>query len=251
MPTVLTIHSHSIHLLPQRAVFLPACRTLLIADLHLGKGDHLRLHGAPIPASVNSSILCESLSRLHETIQCTQARRLIVLGDVIHAGTGLTQEVVDTARDAFATISMLGVQTIFIQGNHDRKLGPFAADLKIDLVPQLIEGPLAYVHDPADAPRGLFTFCGHLHPTVSLGLGGAGSHLPAFWRSPEMCVLPAFSRFTGGVMPRVEAGDDLYIIADEQIVHRPIRSLAARVSPVIHQIHPVHPGQRLQPNPAT
>lgn len=248
MPTVLSIHSHSIHLLPQRAVFLPACGTLLIADLHLGKGDHLRLHGAPIPATVNRSVLCESLSRLQETVQCTQARRLIVLGDVIHAGTGLTQEVVDTARMAFAAISKSGVQTLFIQGNHDRKLGPFAAELKIELVPKLVEGPLAYVHDPADAPRGLFTFCGHLHPTVSLGLGGAGSHLPAFWRSPDMCVLPAFSRFTGGVMPRVEAGDDLYIIADEQIVHRPIRSLATKLSPTIHQIHPVH---RLQPNPAT
>lgn len=190
----------------------------------------------------------ETLSRLKETIQCTQARRLIVLGDVIHAATGLTEEIVSSAKEAFAAITRSGVRTLFVQGNHDRKLGPFAAELKIELVQQLIEGPLAYVHDPADAPRGLFTFCGHLHPTVSLGLGLAGSYLPAFWRSRHMCVLPAFSRFTGGVMPRVEAGDDLYIIADEQIVHRPIRSLTTKHSPTIHQIHAVH---RLQPNPAT
>ncbi len=217
----------------------------MIADLHLGKGDHLRLHGAPIPSSVNRSILSESLARLQATVQCTNARRLIVLGDVIHASTGLTQEVVDSAREAFSVITQSGIRTLFIQGNHDRKLGPFAAEVKIEMLPQLHEGPFAYVHSPSDAPQNLFTFCGHLHPTVSLGSGGAGAHLPAFWRTRELCVLPAFSRFTGGVLPQIEAGDDLYIIADEQIVHRPIRSFSAKPSPTIHKI------QRLQPNPAT
>jgi len=36
-------------LLPERAVWWPATRTLLVADLHLGKCETLRANGAPMP----------------------------------------------------------------------------------------------------------------------------------------------------------------------------------------------------------
>ena len=56
-------------LMPERAAWWPARRTLLVADLHLGKSETIRSFGAPIP----SGVLDESLGRLSRAIARTGA----------------------------------------------------------------------------------------------------------------------------------------------------------------------------------
>lgn len=67
-------------LLADRAVFWPAQSLLLIADLHLGKGDVFRRHGIAVPRGGTS----QDLARLDRLLAMTVARRLLLLGDVVH-----------------------------------------------------------------------------------------------------------------------------------------------------------------------
>ncbi|MBZ0171464.1 MAG: DEAD/DEAH box helicase, partial [Phycisphaerales bacterium] len=65
-------------LLPERAVWWPARRTLLVADLHLGKPASFRSAGAPVPEQVTGA----DLARLSSLIKTQHAQRVIVLGDL-------------------------------------------------------------------------------------------------------------------------------------------------------------------------
>ena len=67
-------------LLPGRAVWLPREGALIIADWHLGKGDTLRRAGIALPSG--SSIA--DFARLDGLLARTQARQLVVLGDLLH-----------------------------------------------------------------------------------------------------------------------------------------------------------------------
>ena len=67
-------------LLADRALYWPARRRLLIADLHLGKGDVLRAAGIPVPSGGTG----HDLARLGTLLETTGAGQLWVLGDFLH-----------------------------------------------------------------------------------------------------------------------------------------------------------------------
>lgn len=73
-------------LLPDRAVWWPLARTLFIADSHFGKAATFRAAGLPIPDATETD-----LARLDRLLQSTIARRLIVLGDLLHNKRGITE----------------------------------------------------------------------------------------------------------------------------------------------------------------
>lgn len=45
-----------IELLAERAAWLPASKTLLVADLHLGKAQSFRRSGVPVPAGTTAAM---------------------------------------------------------------------------------------------------------------------------------------------------------------------------------------------------
>ena len=73
-----------VRLLPERALFWPRTATLVVADLHWGKGATFRAAGIPIPMGSTS----DDLDRLDAALRRTAADRLIVLGDLFHARVG-------------------------------------------------------------------------------------------------------------------------------------------------------------------
>ena len=78
-------------LLPERAVFCPSEQALLVSDVHLGKAETFQHYGIPVPGAVNGA----TLHRLAQVCDRTQARRLIILGDLFHAQAGMVDEVID------------------------------------------------------------------------------------------------------------------------------------------------------------
>jgi DNA ligase-associated metallophosphoesterase len=169
-------------LLPGRAALLPASRTLLVADLHLGKAATFRRFGLPVPEGSAQ----RDLARLEQLVIRHGVRRLLILGDLFHAKGGLTEQV--KAEFAAARGRIQGTEVVLVLGNHDRPLGKLSSDLGIDAtVPSLDEPPLHFVHEPATgivaADRAAFTIAGHLHPTLLIrspsGGRGAGRGLLA------------------------------------------------------------------------
>lgn len=189
-----------------------AARTAIIADVHLGKADCLAVHGAPIPAGVIES----QLAAIDKLLDTHSIERLLVVGDLLHAGIGLTPLVLDTVA---AWRRRRPLPLLVVPGNHDRALSRVAQAWGLTTCPEChTEGPFDFVHDPATAAAGRQTFAGHIHPAIVLRGGGDSLRLPCFHLKPGLCVLPAFSAFTSGASIRPDVGDRVLAIAHNEVI---------------------------------
>jgi DNA ligase-associated metallophosphoesterase len=206
--------SQRVALLPARAAWWPAEATVLVADLHWGKSQTFRALGVPVPCAE----LEEDLARLGAVVRDTGARRVVVLGDLVHAREGVTEEVI--ARVA-AWRRTHPCAIVLVRGNHDRHVQRLPEAWGIEVVERpLRDGPFVFVHDPEDA-RGCadaYAFAGHVHPAVRVGRGRLSVRVPCFHVGVRRAVLPAFSTFTGGAaLPRAP-GDRVYGLVSDSVI---------------------------------
>lgn len=204
--------------MPERCVYWPDRRMLIAADLHLGKCDTFRAAGLVMPAAVMAGVLEEQLARLSRALAATGAERLMVVGDLLHAPAGLTAPMIDAVSRWRASAP---VRFTLVAGNHDRRVDRVREPWAIEIIHgEVREGPFVFVHDPSEAPGddGLFSWCGHVHPTVRLASGVDAVKLPCFVVDRRAAILPAFSRFTSGAVVRAAAERSLYAIAQDRIL---------------------------------
>jgi DNA ligase-associated metallophosphoesterase len=206
-------------LLARRALWWAADATLFVADVHLGKAETFRALGVPVPEGPTAA----TLRRLGELVDDCRARRLVVLGDLLHARAAQAPSTLDALRawrDA-----RRGLRCVLVRGNHDDRAGDPPAALGIDVVdaPSPL-GPFTLCHEPGGGDQaGGYRLAGHVHPAVRLrGRAGDSVRLPCFAVGPRETVLPAFGDFTGGwtVSPRGAAAR-LYAIAGARVFEVP------------------------------
>lgn len=180
----------TLRLTNERAVYWPAQRCLIIADLHLGKATYFRQHGIPIPAQVAK----RDLARLSRLVQHYQPTSLLINGDFFHASANDEIELFATWRTAHPTLDIM-----LVRGNHDRLAARHYQEMDITLFNTDVRiGELNFVHDPAHIKDdGLYSLCGHIHPGVTLREGRQILRLPCYVANQYRMVLPAFSLFTG------------------------------------------------------
>lgn len=172
-------------------LYWPRRRTLFIADPHFGKDDYFRHAGLAVPAGT----LDDDLVRLDDLLVRTGAERLVILGDVVHAGPspGATwPQRIASWRARHATLDWLAVA-----GNHDAAFRPPTA-WRLDWHSGAIDDPpFALRHEPT-AVTGRYTLAGHWHPVTRLRAAGETTRLAVFAVGDDYAVLPAFGSFTGG-----------------------------------------------------
>ena len=81
MTTTILAAGRPLTLLAEKAAFLAASRTLLVADAHIGKAVSFRALGVPVPRGTTS----ETLAALSALIATWRARRIVFLGDFLHS----------------------------------------------------------------------------------------------------------------------------------------------------------------------
>jgi DNA ligase-associated metallophosphoesterase len=198
-------------LLAARAGDWPSRRALLVADLHWGKTETFRAHGIALP----DGTLGGDLGRLAAALERTGARRVIVLGDLIHHATGLTPALVD-AIAAFRR--RLPFDLVLVRGNHDKASLTVPASWGVEIVERELEdGPFLLRHEPV-AAEGRYVWAGHLHPQVRLVGRGDSLTLPCFHLGRGVGVLPAFSEFTGGLLVRRRPGERVFALVEGHVV---------------------------------
>jgi len=206
-------------LLAEKAAFLAASRTLLVADAHIGKAVSFRALGVPVPRGTTS----ETLTALSALIATWRARRVVFLGDFLHSArshAAATLGAVARWRREHAALEL-----VLVRGNHDDRAGDPPAYLGMQVVDEPLElDGFALCHHPRPR-RGAYVLAGHLHPCVSLG-GRGFDHLrlPCFWLGDDVGVLPAFGAFTGMHPIHAGAGERVFAIADGAIA--PMRNRA-------------------------
>ena len=208
-----SVAGETLHLLPAKAAFWPAARTLFVADPHWGKAAAFLAGGLAVPQATTAA----DLARLDACLDSTDAARLVVLGDLFHAKAGRTPAVLTAVAAWRATRPALDV--LVIRGNHDRHAGdpPPEWGFRVESEP-VADGPFAYRHFPDETP-GLYTLAGHVHPAVTLfGRGRQRLTLPCFAFGGRVGLLPAFGGFTGTAAVRPRPGDLVFAIADGEVV---------------------------------
>ena len=177
--------------LAQGALFWPARRALLVADLHLEKGSWFAQRGQMLPPYDTLATLAD----LEALVAACGAEEIWCLGDSFHDGEGCDR----LQSQARETLTGLAARTrwTWITGNHDPVIadrcgGELAAEAVVDgLV-------LRHEAQPGEARPEL---SGHFHPKLRLTVRGRAVARRCFVATATKLVLPAFGALTGGLDP--------------------------------------------------
>ena len=191
-----------VELLPQRALWRPASRTLLITDTHWGLTATPRHVAQGIPLGATR----DDLDRLSGLLESKRPERLIFLGDLLHARQGSHPESLEAIAQWRRRFSELPIT--LVRGNHEQRAGDPPAAWRIDCCDEpLRDGPFALRHTPGAEP-GAYVLAGHLHPKIR--------GLPCFRIGPESAILPAFNMLTGGGGFRPRPDERVFVICDQE-----------------------------------
>ena len=174
--------------LPEGALWWPAHRALLVADLHLEKGSAFAGRGMMLPPYDS----VETLRRLGALIAATNARAVWCLGDGWHDRGGIAR--LPAAARALLAALTDATDWTWILGNHDPEIagagGRVAREACVDGI------ALRHEADPDDpAPE----ISGHFHPKLRVAARGRSIARRCFVLAPTKLMLPAFGAFAGGL----------------------------------------------------
>jgi DNA ligase-associated metallophosphoesterase len=209
----IVIAGERLTLLPERAVFWQSQSTVLIADPHFGKSATFRASGIPVPAGTTA----DAVERLQTIVVRMKARRVIFLGDFLHAREGRSRQMIDELlkwRDGCRELRLL-----LVRGNHDRHAGDPPRELDVECVnAPYEEAPFILTHHPKTFDAA-YSLSGHIHPAVRLsGRGRQHLRLPCFLFGTSGAVLPAFGDFTGLADIEHVAGDQIFAVTESGVI---------------------------------
>jgi DNA ligase-associated metallophosphoesterase len=211
----ISIEGIELRLLSKRGVYWPEQQTLFIADTHFGKEATFRSAGLAVPRGSTQS----TLATITQMVSECQAIRLVLLGDMFHARSSISEDIRESMDAFFAAHSTL--RFTLVLGNHDRGIRELSNHWPMEIVDSgtAIDG-VSISHIPqAPSPPTKLLLCGHLHPAVRFSsLVDSVGKLPCFWLSNGQLVLPAVGDFTGTQVVRPSKSDRTWVIADDQIL---------------------------------
>lgn len=205
-------------------LYWQAAKTLIVADLHLGKATHFRRHGMAVPQYVQD----ETLEKLTALIVDFQPERVLILGDLFHADYNPEWE-------AFADL-VLGFKEVrfeLVLGNHDRLTRHQYEKYKLVVRQEpFFEGPFAFSHHPFDlsqlgsvpaCPSNFtpYNLAGHVHPSARMVGRGESLKLPCFFFGRQAGLLPALGAFTGTHPVSPKRGDRAFLLAGNSVLMAP------------------------------
>lgn len=180
----LTLGGQTLLALPSGALYWPAQRLLVVADLHLGKAERIARRGGTLLPPYETRA---TLERLDADIAATTPATVLCLGDSFDDLTAA--ETLAEGEILWLNRMMAGRDWIWILGNHD----PAPLALGGSHKDETLIGPLTFRHI-ADSSQTI-EISGHYHPKASL----AGRSRPCFLADSARIILPAFGSYTGGL----------------------------------------------------
>jgi DNA ligase-associated metallophosphoesterase len=207
-----SVAGEQLQLLAQKAVYWKKESALMLADLHLGKVNHFRKSGIPVPVKAGD----KSLEDLIDLIHLTRPQRVLLLGDLFHSHYNPAWEVFGEIVSHFRAVTFE-----LIIGNHDIMSARQYERKKILIYDQLDVGPFSLTHHPVEGGgvHGRYNLAGHIHPGVNLrGKGQQSITLPCFYFGKQQGILPAFGMFTGIAKIRPAKGDQVFVVAEHNVI---------------------------------
>lgn len=204
----LSLKNQNFVLHPEGVVFWKERAMLLIADVHLGKGTHFRKNGLPVPLSVT----LKNYTRLDKCIAYFNPETICFLGDLFHSHLNKEWVLFET------WVKKQSAKLTLVTGNHDIISPHKFEELGFALTAELRLDSFLLTHHPTETEKGIFNFCGHVHPGIRLkGDGKQLLKLPCFYKNEHQLILPAFGDFTGNYTITPKKEDQIYVITPEEV----------------------------------
>jgi uncharacterized protein len=185
---------------PSGALWWPAEKTLVVADLHFEKGSSYARGGQFLPPYDTRA----TLRRIAALIARYAPDRVVALGDSFHDDGAANR--LDAEEIAMFSALTVKAAWIWVEGNHDpsppRWLGGTVA-------PHFQSGALLFRHIPCETPCA-GEVAGHVHPVVRVNRNGLSLRRRCFVSDGLRLLLPAFGAYTGGYDVREEAVTALF-----------------------------------------
>lgn len=166
------------------ALWWPAERTLLVADLHLGRPERMARRGGPLLPPFGDAA---TLDRLEAAIAATGPARVVSLGDAFDDAQG-PEGLLSVDADRLVELGA-GRDWIWVAGNHEGALTPGFGAAAEDWTHAGLTA--RHVARPGAGPD----ISGHYHPKARL----AGRARACFLVGADHLILPAFGAYTGGM----------------------------------------------------
>jgi len=166
--------------------------TLVLADLHVGRGD---TGGLEVPVGDGADII----ERFEALLERFGPSTVVVAGDLLHAFGTVPHTVADTVDGLAGAAAAADADLLVTPGNHDRLLdavwdGPTPETHRVG------DTVVCHGHEPPEAEADRYVV-GHDHPTIAI----EGRRRPCYlagegvYRGADLVMLPAFNRLLKGV----------------------------------------------------
>ncbi|MDZ7746309.1 MAG: metallophosphoesterase [Halobacteriales archaeon] len=175
-----------------RAVFLPDTRTLVLADLHIGRDEASNLE---FRVGEHDDLT----DRFERLLTHFTPDEVVVAGDFLHSFSTVPRGVLETVTELKAACREESARLVVVPGNHDAMLeevwdGPTHTEYRTG------EWVVCHGHEePTTAATGYIV--GHEHPAIDI----EGQRRPCYlageavYGDSDLLMLPAFTRLAGGV----------------------------------------------------
>lgn len=174
-----------------RAAYLPEPDTVVVADLHLGRG---RASNVELPLGEQSAIP----ERLQGVLESFEPSSVVLAGDVLHSFSSLPEGAESALREVEDRIEATGATLTVVRGNHDTMLrtllDPVAEHRLSDGKTVVVHG-----HEPPTEAAERYVI-GHEHPAIEI----EGQRRPCallgrgVYEGADVLALPAFNRLAAG-----------------------------------------------------
>lgn len=186
-----------------RAVFVPAAETLVIADVHLGKAA-----ASSVDAPIDDGT--DVRERLESVLAATEPSTVVIAGDLLHSFSRLPRGVERDLDRLIDVVNAAEAELVVTPGNHDTMLET-VFDVETTLEYELADGETVVCHGH-ERPKTTADryIVGHDHPALSI----EGRKRPCVLYGPDayegadVLVLPAFTRLAAGATVNRMAGRD-------------------------------------------
>ena len=215
----LSFAGHMFSALPEGALYWPARRALLVADLHFEKGSWFASKGQMLPPYDSIA----TLTALAALVERTEARELWCLGDSFHDSEGCAR-LPEPAR-ALLTGLTGQIEWRWITGNHDSLLVDHCGGTILEEAE--VEGlVLRHEADPRELRPEM---SGHFHPKLRITVRGRQVARRCFVATATKLILPAFGALTGGldahhpeIIRAVGRGAEALVAVENRLLRFPI-----------------------------
>jgi DNA ligase-associated metallophosphoesterase len=195
-----TVNGESLLLDAAGALYWPAERTLVFADLHFEKGSAFARSGQVLPPYDTRA----TLARMTAALERHVPGRVVALGDSFHDRWAADRLDV---RDREMLLQLGSrAEWIWIAGNHDPAPPSWLGGR---IVEELAIGGLVFRHEPSPT-REPGEVAGHLHPCKSVVRHGRSLRRRCFVSDGSRLLMPAFGAYAGGLDVRDEAVRSLF-----------------------------------------